>query len=248
MTAVHFFDMAVDIAQGSLLGPEEALAALDDLGRGKTRNRHDDQRHQGQLPGDRQHHHEHADDRDNGSEDLLHGLGQRLRNGIDVVGHPGEHFTMGLSVKELQRQPVDLFGDLLAQVVGDLVGDPGQHPALGVVEQHAQHIDRGQSLDDGQNRREVNPAGAGILGADADGQQGGGTAQDLRADDVENGGTAGAEHDDDQLCTERLQISQQFADGAAEVLGLVTGHHASARSARSSSLCHAPSSSLLSCE
>ena len=76
VAAVHFLDMAVDVAERVLLGFEVFLGIHDDDGRRKSGKRHDDQRHQSQLPGDRQHHIEDADDRDQRGEYLLHGLVQ----------------------------------------------------------------------------------------------------------------------------------------------------------------------------
>ena len=64
VTAVHFLDMAVHIAERLLLGFEVRLAVLYHEGSRNTGEGNDNQCHDRQLPGNPQHHVQHADDRD----------------------------------------------------------------------------------------------------------------------------------------------------------------------------------------
>jgi len=64
---------------------------------------------------DRQHHDEHADDRERRRDDLREALLQRLRDVVDVVGHAAEHVAVGVVVEVAQRQSGELQVDVAAQ-------------------------------------------------------------------------------------------------------------------------------------
>ena len=76
MSAIHFLNMTVDLAERFLLGFEVGLGMLYDNCRRKTRQRYNDQCHQGQLPGDPDHHVQNTDDRNKRGKDLLYRLVQ----------------------------------------------------------------------------------------------------------------------------------------------------------------------------
>ena len=53
------------------------------------------QRRQGHQPADGQHHHQHADHRGDGGDELGDALVEALAEGIHIVGHTGEHLAVG---------------------------------------------------------------------------------------------------------------------------------------------------------
>ena len=156
-------------------------------------------------------------------------------------------------IEVFQRQPVDLFGDFLAQIIGDLLSHTGHHPALDIVEQGGKQIDAEQGIQDRGDLCEVDAAGAAVLGSQTFGQRRRCRAEDTGSDDREDRGAQGEQGNDQDLQIERLHVTDQLDDRAAEVLGFITGHHA-ARGAHAgpvigfSLLTHRASSSSLSCD
>ena len=128
--------------------------------------------------------------------------------------------------KYLQRHAVDLLGDILAEAVGDLHRDAGHDPALDVAEQGGEQVQAEHDQDDVADVAEVDRAGAGDLGHHAFEQLGGGLAQDLGADDGEDGGGDGEEHhDQDRQLGRSRRYWISLRHGAFEVARLFAFHH-----------------------
>ena len=72
------------------------------------------------------------DDGGNRGDDLGQALVERLADSIHIIGDAREHLALVGAVKVTQRHAVDLFGDVLAEAVGDLHRDTGHDPALDV--------------------------------------------------------------------------------------------------------------------
>ena len=110
---------------------------------------------------------EHADQRgdggDQGGDRLVEGLAQR----VHVVGDPGEDLALADGFKVLQGHPVDLFGDVPAEAVGDLRGDAGADKALNVAEQGADQVEADQDDQNVGDAGEVHAALALDLQEDA---------------------------------------------------------------------------------
>ncbi len=95
-------------------------------------NGQNDHSHQGHQPADGEHHHQHAQDRGHRSDDLGQALVEGLADGVHIIGYARKHLALVGAVKVTQRHAVDLFGDILAEFVGDLHRDTGHDPALDV--------------------------------------------------------------------------------------------------------------------
>src|SRR5271157_4622190 len=115
MPAVHFLDMSVQVAQVILLLLEVFLGLVDHQADDPEGDRHDDQRHHGHLPADREHHDQHADHGGDRGDDLGQTLVEGLAHGIHVVGDPGEDFAVVGAVEVAQRHAVDLLGNILSE-------------------------------------------------------------------------------------------------------------------------------------
>ena len=94
--------------------------------------RQDDQCHQRHHPADGEHHHQHADHGGHRGDDLRQSLVQGLADRIHIIGDARKHLTLVGAVKVTQRHAVDLFSDILAELVGDLHRDTGHDPALDI--------------------------------------------------------------------------------------------------------------------
>ena len=137
----------VDAARARPLMGEGLLGARPDHPEHSAHERDDDERHQRQLPGDREHHPHDAHD----GEDRGQRPGQRLLEGVgdvvDVVGDAGEHLAALHLVEVGQRQAVDLGLHLLAQPVHGGHGDAVEQESLQPHEDRrgdVQHEHRGE--------------------------------------------------------------------------------------------------------
>ena len=136
MTAVHFFHMPIDMAQIILLllevflrlSARSTLTTTIEIGR-ITRC------HQGHLPADGEHHDQNTDHRYHRGDDLGEALVEGLVDCIDIIGDARKNFTLAGAVEILERHAVDLFGNILAEAVGDIRGNIGHDPTLDITEQ-----------------------------------------------------------------------------------------------------------------
>ena len=187
VAGVDLLDLTVDNAQCRLLRLEILLAELDDHQHQRQRNRQDQQGDQRHFRADGQHHDEHADHRRNAGDQLGHALVQALAQRIHVVCNAGQHLADGALFKVGQRQAVDLFADLVAEVVADLLRQAGHEPALNEAERRGQQVHAQQEQQHLADVGKVDAAHAAQLGDPAGGQRRGGLGQDLRPCNVENG-------------------------------------------------------------
>ncbi len=134
MPAEGLLHMAVHVAQIILLLAEEFLRLTDDDHHNGHRQGDDEQRDQGHLPGNGDHHDKHADHGHQRGDDLCQALIQGATDSINVVGKQRENLSMWRSVEIAERHAVDLLHDLPPQLIGDLDGDIGHQPALDVAE------------------------------------------------------------------------------------------------------------------
>jgi len=134
MATVHFFDMAVDLAERFLLGPEIALRAPDHDADEGQRGRNYEDGSQGHQPIDGQHHGEDADDGRDGGDQLGQALVERLADQVDVVGDPGKDLAVGPGVVIIQRDTVHLGRDVFSEIIGDVHRDTGHDVSLDVGE------------------------------------------------------------------------------------------------------------------
>ena len=81
--------------------------------------RQGDQGDQRQLPGHDEHHDDDADDRQRRADQLGERLLQRLLDVVDVVGDAGQDVAALARVEVVQRQPVELFLRVVAQLADD---------------------------------------------------------------------------------------------------------------------------------
>ena len=118
----------------------------------------------------------------------LDALAQALPQRVHIVGDAGKHLAHGALFKVRQRQAVDLFTDLAAEVVADLLGKAGHQPALNKAESAAQQVHSQQKQQNAGDIHKINAAGAAQPGNPAGGKGGGGFCQHLGACNVEDGG------------------------------------------------------------
>ena len=138
---VHLLDVPVERPRPLPLGGELLLRALGDEHRDHDRDRHDEQRDDGQQRADPEHHDQDADDREDRRDDLGEALLERLRDVVDVVRHAAEDVAAGVVVEVLERQPGELEVDVPAQSVDGPLRDTGHDVALTPAEDGAQQVD-----------------------------------------------------------------------------------------------------------
>ena len=134
MAGVDFLDLAVDNAQRCLLRLEVFLAEFDDQQHQRQRHRQDQQRNQRHLWADGKHHDQHANHRRDAGNELGHALVQALAQRVHIVGDAGQYLADGALFKVGQRQAVDFFADLVAEIIADLLGQTTHEPALDKAE------------------------------------------------------------------------------------------------------------------
>ena len=110
---VHLLDVAVERAGRRPLGDELLLRAPDDerpsrrATAGTARSEIDRQER-----ADRQHHDQHADDRQQRRDELGQALLERLADVVDVVGDAAQEVAARVAVEVAQRQPAELRVDV----------------------------------------------------------------------------------------------------------------------------------------
>src|SRR5699024_8851455 len=140
-------DMAVDIAGVLPLSLEQLLGSgADDTG-DEARQGQCYQGQEGELPGDDEHHHADADDRQRRLDELGERLLQGLLDVVDVVGHPRHDVTALPGVEVAQRQSVDLAFDVLTETV-DHTHDEGVEDVALRPHEHRGHEVHEQDYDD----------------------------------------------------------------------------------------------------
>ena len=194
VAGVDLLYLTVDHAQRGLLRFEVLLAELDNHQHQRQRHRQDQQGDQGHAGADGKHHHQHTDHGSHAGDQLGDALVQALSQRVHIVGDAGEHLAHGALFKVRQRQAVDLFADLAAEVVADLLGKAGHQPALNKAESAAQQVHSQQKQQNAADIHKIDAAGATQPGDPAGGKGGGGLCQHLRACNVEDGGQNSKQH------------------------------------------------------
>ena len=142
VAGVDLLDLTVHDAQCCLLCLKILLAELDDQHHQCQRDRQDEQGDQGHFGADGEHHDEDAHHRGDAGNELGDALVQALAEGVDIVGDTGKHFADGALFKVGEGQAVDLFADLLAEIVADLLREVRHQPALQEAERRRAEVHR----------------------------------------------------------------------------------------------------------
>ena len=129
MAGVDLLHLTVHNTQGGLLGLKVFLAEPDHQHHQDQRDGQDEQCDQGHFGADGQHHNQYADHGGDAGDELGYALVQALAQGVHIVGDAGEHLADRPLFKVGQRQAVDLFADLAAEIIADLLGKAGHQPA-----------------------------------------------------------------------------------------------------------------------
>ena len=185
MPGIHLLDVAVEGAQVHLPGGEVLLRAEHHSGHEhKAQHRHGNGG-QGHAPLGNEHHNEAAHELGRGADDGGQAVGQGLLQGTHIVGHPAEDVAMGHGVEVAHRHPVDLPGQILPQIPGQVQGDGGHDVVLHIGEDKAETIDRQQDDPHPANGAKVDlPAQGGL-------DEVGDLAEEAGADDGEDGADGG---------------------------------------------------------
>ena len=207
----HLLDVAVHVAQGSLLAGVKggaALCAEPDVGKHRRIAQHHDQR---KLPVEHKQQNQRAGHLDKALDGHGKAVVQRVRHRVHVVGKIAHDIAVAPGVKKAQRQLLDVGKQVAADVVQHLLG--GADHRLGIAEgrQHAHAVNA---------RRDRHAADQGAHVAIAH-------TVDHRADHV-GAQQVGQRADGDQHRHRQKQelvpphVGQQRAHGKAEIFGLFT--------------------------
>ncbi|CAM3908549.1 hypothetical protein MIFL109517_10150 [Micrococcus flavus] len=149
--------MPVEPAGLPPLRGEQRLGLLAHHADDDARHRQCDQRDQGELPGQPDHHPDDAED----GQHRVHEGGERLLQGlldvVHVIGGAGEQVAALAGVEVAQRQPVDLRLDVLAQPEHDPHHQVVQHAPLQPHERLRHHIHGQDDQDQPPQLAEVDP-------------------------------------------------------------------------------------------
>ena len=212
LAADHLLDVAVDVAQGGLLGGVVGGAALcaepDIQEHGRIAHHHD----QGQLPVEDEQQHQGARQLDEALDGHGKAVVQRVGHRVHVVGEIAHDVAVELGVEKAQRQRLDVGEQIPPDVVQHLLG--GVDHSLGVAE-------GGQRPHPADGGGGQHPAGQGV-------HIPGAHAVDHRADHIGAQQVAqGADGDQHRHSQEQelvpAHIGQQGPEGEPEVFRLFTG-------------------------
>ena len=132
-------------------------------------------------------------------------------------------------IKVFERQAVDLFRNVVAEIVCDLHRHPGHQPALDIGESGAGDIQDDQGEQDPGDCGKINAlAGPHNLPQDAVGHFGSRVAQDFRPNNhKDRRGNRKKHHQEDTEFVLR-HVPQQLFHGTFKVLRFRAGHHRAA--------------------
>ena len=224
VAGVDLLDLAIDNAQRCLLRLKIFLAEFDHQQHQRQRDRQDQQCDQRHFGTDGQHHDEHADHGGHAGDQLCDRLVQALAQGVHIVGDAGEHFAHGALFKIGQRQAVDLFTDLTAEIIADFLGQAAHQPALDKAERRGQQVHAQQDQQNFTDVAKVDGAGAPQLGDPASGQGRGGLGENFGACYIKYGRQNGKNNDHDERKLILAHRPQQLQQAALKVFGALGGH------------------------
>ena len=195
---------------------------------------------------DGKHHHKYTNQGRDRCDKLGDALVQTHLQSVHVVRYSGEDFSVCPALKIIQRHPVDLFGNIFSQIIGNIIGNSGHHIALDKGKAGAGYI---QSHGPDQNLRnfpKINTAGSVYLCHKSVKQFCGSLSKYLWPYNVEHGTCNGKPKHQSKAEFISSHILEQSAHGSFEVLGFFAGMRSmsmAAHRASSSRLTHANSSS-----
>src|SRR5262249_35382771 len=153
-----------------------------------------------------------ANDSGHGGDELGEALVQRLADRVDIVCDARKDIAVCGAVIILEGQAADLLVNFLPQVVSDLHGNAGDDIALGVGKP------QGNTIENDQERAHTADVGkihvqrsAIIVGDQSLGELGRYVAQQLWADNRENGRQSGKDDHNHDLDAIGIQIVQERA-------------------------------------
>ena len=145
----HFFDIAVDCAQGLLLAHEE-LARLAGQGHGDEHDGKDsDQSDDGQDPGGADHGDKDGNQGDHGGNSLGNGLGDHHTQGIGVAGEAGHDVACGVGVEIADGQFLHFCEHLITDGFLDTLGDTDHQILLQEVGYNTNHVNCDNEHEEG---------------------------------------------------------------------------------------------------
>ena len=220
VTREGLFDLTVDLSERLLLGEKVLLRDLHHDRDERNGDRQDHQRDERHERGDREHHHERADQRAHGCDQLCDALVQRLTQRIDVVGDAREHVAGLVGFKVSERHAVDLFADVAAHPVAHFLGNTAHDPALRKGKRRAERVKRHQTKEDRADPSKIDAALTGELFHETGKELRRGVAEDLRPDDGKNRGADGKDDHRDQTDAVCAHIANELSDGALKIFRL----------------------------
>ena len=163
-----------------------------------------------QDPADGQHHHDDADQRQHRRQQLREVLLQRAADAVEIVDRAAHQLAARARVEELERQPIELRLDLLAQRVDGPLRDVGHQVLHQVLKRVADDIQDDQARQDAADAGEVDRRARDARGLRDEALEDlrRGEAEDLRPEHAEHGADrAGDDHD-----RERRPVRPQVAE------------------------------------
>ena len=137
----HLFDVAVHLAQVTLLLDEVFAGLLGDLLGAEQHQSHHDHGDDGQLPAQHAHADEHGHDGDGAGNQLRDALADHLAQGVHVVGVHRHDVAVGVLVKILDGQALHMGEQLHTQVAQGALGHVDHDAGVEPCGQNAHHID-----------------------------------------------------------------------------------------------------------
>ena len=226
MAAERFLDEAVDGAEVGLLSIKLLLRALDDDADAHDRRGHDKQRDQRHDHVDGEHDGQHAHDGDHSAQQFRNALIEALTQRVDIVGDARERVSRRRALEVTHGQPVDLLGDLAAELVAGLLRNVGEHQALHEHASGAAQVYDERRDENRPDSIEVDAAGALDFGNDAVEQFGRGSRKDLRPDDVEHRRAYGEHQRREHRELETAEETDELAHRALEIARFLRDDHA----------------------
>ena len=225
LTGDHFFNIAIEGAQGFLLADEILGGFASKEFSGEDHAENGDHRYDGEDPGLDQHgdqqHHQGGD----GGNGLGNGHGDHLPQSIDVTGIAGHNIAGGVAVEITQGKGLHFGEHIVSQLLLDALGDPDHQKALQETGQYTHKEYAGKAHQEAENGGEV-----GGTGADH--------RQDIIIHQIAQGGGADGGHQRGGEDTQQHEENGQFVlqhifedsqDGLFGVFGLAAVAHHSGR-------------------
>ena len=181
VAGVHFFDIAVQLAEAFLPGGKVFLRAGHDEHDEQQADERNAQRGERQPPLGHEHHDEAADKLCRGGDDRRKAVGQTLLERGNVVGDAAENVALRVEIEVFLRHTVDLFRQLRAHAVGHSERDARHDIVLDEAKEGAQTVNDGEQNADSGNGGQIDASEQAV------GHDGRDPADLIRANDGEYG-------------------------------------------------------------